>query len=364
MIVPDDQLSLAIGREGQNARLAARLTGWRVDIRSETEFAAEEAEHGYEEEEAAGPLRGDPLQRHGAARTPRCRARATAACGAPGAHRHRQRLRDRRAAGGRRSRVADELARTRSVADGRADGARAGAGGPVAEPARAEPAGLAAEVPHGQEARPRNSQGEGDPLEGGDRQAPGCRSRTSRRPPPASTRRDIELGVQRRQEGARPRTARQRGRGGARRRAPAPAGQRQAAPHRAGAAAAEAHRAAGTAPPGSGRAPRQARRRGRGARARPTRDSRTASARPALAPVDAVAASSSTRRPRAARRAAAAPAADAAAPPRSPPPRTVGRADFSQQRGEAAGGTDVTEINSGCDRQGGRRVARRLRRPT
>ena len=63
VIVPDDQLSLAIGREGQNARLAARLTGWRVDIRSETEFAAEEAEHGYEEEEVAGPLRRDPLQR-------------------------------------------------------------------------------------------------------------------------------------------------------------------------------------------------------------------------------------------------------------------------------------------------------------
>jgi len=54
VIVPDDQLSLAIGREGQNARLAARLTGWRVDIRSETEFAAEEAEHAYEEEEASG----------------------------------------------------------------------------------------------------------------------------------------------------------------------------------------------------------------------------------------------------------------------------------------------------------------------
>src|SRR2546421_5132153 len=54
VIVPDDQLSLAIGREGQNARLAARLTGWRIDIRSETEFAAEEAEHGYEEEDAQG----------------------------------------------------------------------------------------------------------------------------------------------------------------------------------------------------------------------------------------------------------------------------------------------------------------------
>ena len=42
VVVPDDQLSLAIGREGQNARLAARLTGWRIDIRSETEFATEE----------------------------------------------------------------------------------------------------------------------------------------------------------------------------------------------------------------------------------------------------------------------------------------------------------------------------------
>ena len=54
MIVPDDQLSLAIGKDGLNARLAARLTGWRVDIRSETEFAEEEAEMGYEEEEVAG----------------------------------------------------------------------------------------------------------------------------------------------------------------------------------------------------------------------------------------------------------------------------------------------------------------------
>jgi N utilization substance protein A len=54
VIVPDDQLSLAIGREGQNARLAARLTGWRVDIKSETEFAEEEAEHGYDEDELQG----------------------------------------------------------------------------------------------------------------------------------------------------------------------------------------------------------------------------------------------------------------------------------------------------------------------
>jgi len=42
VIVPDYQLSLAIGKEGQNARLAARLTGWRVDIKSETQLADEE----------------------------------------------------------------------------------------------------------------------------------------------------------------------------------------------------------------------------------------------------------------------------------------------------------------------------------
>ncbi|HEY6779558.1 MAG TPA: hypothetical protein VI111_01315 [Thermoleophilaceae bacterium] len=54
VIVPDDQLSLAIGKDGLNARLAARLTGWRVDIRSETEFAEDESELGYQEEETSG----------------------------------------------------------------------------------------------------------------------------------------------------------------------------------------------------------------------------------------------------------------------------------------------------------------------
>ena len=37
VIVPDYQLSLAIGKEGQNARLAARLTGYKIDIKSETQ---------------------------------------------------------------------------------------------------------------------------------------------------------------------------------------------------------------------------------------------------------------------------------------------------------------------------------------
>ena len=57
VIVPDFQLSLAIGKEGQNARLAARLTGFKIDIKSETqaresgdfEFYEQEYENGYEE---------------------------------------------------------------------------------------------------------------------------------------------------------------------------------------------------------------------------------------------------------------------------------------------------------------------------
>src|SRR6187397_249405 len=59
VIVPDYQLSLAIGKEGQNARLAARLTGWRVDIKSETQLAEEEA---YKSEEwAQGEWIIDPV---------------------------------------------------------------------------------------------------------------------------------------------------------------------------------------------------------------------------------------------------------------------------------------------------------------
>jgi transcription termination/antitermination protein NusA len=53
VIVPDYQLSVAIGKEGQNARLAARLTGWRVDIKSESQLY-EEQQRGEEEEWAAG----------------------------------------------------------------------------------------------------------------------------------------------------------------------------------------------------------------------------------------------------------------------------------------------------------------------
>jgi len=59
VIVHDFQLSLAIGKEGQNARLAARLTGWRIDIKSETQIAEEES--GYTGEEwAEGEWITDP----------------------------------------------------------------------------------------------------------------------------------------------------------------------------------------------------------------------------------------------------------------------------------------------------------------
>ena len=47
VITPDDQLALAIGKEGMNARLAARLTGWKIDIQSDSEFAQAEAEAAY-----------------------------------------------------------------------------------------------------------------------------------------------------------------------------------------------------------------------------------------------------------------------------------------------------------------------------
>lgn len=55
VIVPDNQLSLAIGKEGQNARLAAKLTSWRVDIKSESEKAKEEAISEKITAEKAGP---------------------------------------------------------------------------------------------------------------------------------------------------------------------------------------------------------------------------------------------------------------------------------------------------------------------
>ncbi len=69
VVVSDYQLSLAIGKEGQNARLAARLTGWRIDIKSETQLAEEAAGYGGQEwaegewvENASGEMEWKPAE--------------------------------------------------------------------------------------------------------------------------------------------------------------------------------------------------------------------------------------------------------------------------------------------------------------
>ncbi len=53
VVVPDDKLSLAIGKDGQNARLAARLTGWKVDVKSESKAILEEQQNAASDEEIA-----------------------------------------------------------------------------------------------------------------------------------------------------------------------------------------------------------------------------------------------------------------------------------------------------------------------
>jgi N utilization substance protein A len=81
VIVPDDQLSLAIGREGQNARLAAKLTGWKVDIKSQSEFI-EEDELEYEDEEQAADGRCAAVL-SGGRRCPNAALTASRYCGLP-----------------------------------------------------------------------------------------------------------------------------------------------------------------------------------------------------------------------------------------------------------------------------------------
>jgi len=57
--VPDFQLSLAIGKEGQNARLAARLTGWRIDIRGDTSASSQAHSEGPSEHGATHGMAHD-----------------------------------------------------------------------------------------------------------------------------------------------------------------------------------------------------------------------------------------------------------------------------------------------------------------
>jgi len=60
VVVPDFQLSLAIGKEGQNARLAARLTGWKIDIKSESQMAALSSAESMDEDESEDTLKDAP----------------------------------------------------------------------------------------------------------------------------------------------------------------------------------------------------------------------------------------------------------------------------------------------------------------
>ena len=82
VIVPDDQLSLSIGREGMNARLAARLTGWHIDIKSESTFAREEESDEYGDETEAGVSRCAAMLRTGK-RCPNAAVPATRYCALP-----------------------------------------------------------------------------------------------------------------------------------------------------------------------------------------------------------------------------------------------------------------------------------------
>jgi transcription termination/antitermination protein NusA len=70
VIVPDYQLSLAIGKEGQNARLAARLTGWRIDIKSETQYSDEQRAARAAASTVSPPLAPTPVAEQTAAAEP------------------------------------------------------------------------------------------------------------------------------------------------------------------------------------------------------------------------------------------------------------------------------------------------------
>ena len=81
--VPERMLSLAIGREGQNARLAARLTGWRIDIRSDVSVAEARAAAATEAAVAARPVAASPTVEAGPASARRPRGQAAPATEEP-----------------------------------------------------------------------------------------------------------------------------------------------------------------------------------------------------------------------------------------------------------------------------------------
>lgn len=62
VVVPDDQLSLAIGREGQNVRLAHKLTGWKIDIKSVSQMERAEAQNISNYEETPEEIADDAVE--------------------------------------------------------------------------------------------------------------------------------------------------------------------------------------------------------------------------------------------------------------------------------------------------------------
>ena len=95
VVVPDDQLSLAIGKEGQNARLANKLTGWRIDIKSESQMAEEESAMVFSDEEAEELAGRCCALTKGGKRCPNAALPGTRFCGIP-AH---QKMAEEEAAG-------------------------------------------------------------------------------------------------------------------------------------------------------------------------------------------------------------------------------------------------------------------------
>jgi len=114
VIVPDDQLALAIGKEGLNARLAARLSGWKVDIKSDTEFAQEEAEAAYAGEDDGNSIGRCTAILSTGKRCPNTSLPGTRFCGVP-AH---QELAEREARG---EDISDQVVQPAAEAEAAAD---------------------------------------------------------------------------------------------------------------------------------------------------------------------------------------------------------------------------------------------------
>jgi N utilization substance protein A len=152
VVVPDDQLALAIGKEGMNARLAARLTGWKIDIQSDTEFAQAEAAAAFgggdgEVEDVSG--RCSAILSNGK-RCPNAALPGSRFCGVP-AHQALEGTGSDRVGGAPVETAADE----EIASDATGDETLAAEPAAAAADERSEPEGVAAVVPSDGEEEPR-----------------------------------------------------------------------------------------------------------------------------------------------------------------------------------------------------------------